>query len=138
MERSGPGITRDAVGPLHRLATGRDRRPARTTKPLVRYGAPIVFLALAGLGIAAARYLIENRGFDQYVTGLLGAGSVLPVMLAFRRPLVAVATPGVPVHVAVGLRGRLLNGSSPDDLTEVIAVRDSDPPSRGRAARQRV
>jgi hypothetical protein len=44
---------------------------------------------------------------------------------------------GEPGYFKRGLRGTLFDGStSPELSTEVIAVRDSDPPSRGRAARQ--
>ena len=59
---------------------------------------------------------------------------VLALVLAF---VAGERRHGDPGYFKRGLRGTLFDGStSPDLPTEVIAVRDSDPPSRGRAARQ--
>jgi signal transduction histidine kinase len=90
METSGPGLLREAAAPLWRLAAGKDHpRPSREIKPFLRYAIPIMFLALAGAGLAAGAYLHDDRGLDGWTAALLGAGSVLPVMLMVRRPLVA-------------------------------------------------
>ena len=92
MESSGPAIARAVAGPLRLLIWGPDR-PARPTRrrwiKLRPYAVPLGLLALVGLGFAAASYLQTTRGMTSLVAGLLGAGSVLPVALTFRWPLLA-------------------------------------------------
>ena len=65
----------------------------------------------------------------------------LPFLALTLTALIAVSwrTTRSPGLLKLSLRGKLLHGPN-DELrpTEVIAVRDSDPPSRGRAARQRL
>jgi hypothetical protein len=65
-------------------------------------------------------------------------GRPRPHLGALRPGKVEVATRGAPAYIKLRLRGNLVCGSRPPDPMEVIAVRDSDPPSRGRAARQRI
>jgi signal transduction histidine kinase len=93
METSGPAVARELVGPLLRLLWGPDRRrtPARRTRwtTFRVFAIPLGLLALIGLGFAAGAYLQENRGMAQVLTVVLAAGSVLPVALIFRAPLLA-------------------------------------------------
>jgi signal transduction histidine kinase len=81
------------VGTLRRVAIGPDRRPPparpRRWATILLYGMPLGLLALVGLGMANAAYLLENREMNQAVAGLLSAWSVLPVAVAVRRPLLA-------------------------------------------------
>ena len=51
------------------------------------YVVPIGLLALIGLGFSAAEYLSDNRVLPGAVIGLLAAGSVLPVAVAYRYPV---------------------------------------------------
>jgi signal transduction histidine kinase len=89
METSGPEIARDAVGPLRRLLIGRSRTLSPGRGWFFRYGIPLGFLALVGLGIANIQDLRENRGLLGWVAALLSLGAVLPVALAVRKPLLA-------------------------------------------------
>src|SRR5690349_17710560 len=81
------------AGPLRRVLLGPDRRPpaARPSRwPKIRlYGVPLAVLALLGLFLANGTYLLENRSMSQLVAGVLAAWSVLPVVVAVRRPLLA-------------------------------------------------
>ncbi len=93
METSGPAIAREVAGPLLRLLWGPDRRrpPARRSRwiKLRAYAIPLGLLALVGLGFSAGAYLQETRGTGQPLAVVLAAGSVLPVALMFRAPLLA-------------------------------------------------
>jgi len=93
METSGPAIAREVAGPLLRLLWGPDRRrpPARRSRwiKLRAYAIPLGLLALVGLGFSAGAYLQETRGTGQPLAVVLAAGSVLPVTLMFRAPLLA-------------------------------------------------
>ncbi|GID94727.1 sensor histidine kinase [Amorphoplanes digitatis] len=83
----------DVVGPLRRVLAGPDHRPPATaSRRWARtrsYGAPLAVLALLGLGLANAQYWLDNRPMNGLVAGLLSAWSVLPVVVAVRRPLLA-------------------------------------------------
>ena len=93
MESSGPAVAREFAGPLLRLLWGLDRRrpPARRPRWIKfrAYGIPLGLLALVGLGFSAGTYLLDTRGTEHAVAVLLGIGSVLPVALMFRAPLLA-------------------------------------------------
>lgn len=81
------------VGTLRRVAIGPDRPPpparSRRWATILLYGVPLGLLALIGLGLANAAYLLENREMNQAVAGPFSVGSVLPVAVAVRRPLLA-------------------------------------------------
>jgi signal transduction histidine kinase len=89
METSGPSIAREAVGPLRRLWLG----PSRVLTPprwrILMYVVPLGILALIGLGAANVDYLRDTRPMQGWVAFLLSAGTVLPVAIAVRRPVVA-------------------------------------------------
>jgi signal transduction histidine kinase len=77
------------MGPLRRLLIGKEvPRPAARRRALT-YAVPIAVLALIGLGLAAGAYLADNRGLPTVVIVLLGFGSVVPVAVAWRRPVLA-------------------------------------------------
>jgi signal transduction histidine kinase len=77
------------MGPLRRLLVGKEvPRPAARRRTLT-YAVPIAFLALSGLGLAAGAYLADNRRLPTVVIVLLGFGSVVPVAVAWRRPVPA-------------------------------------------------
>jgi signal transduction histidine kinase len=89
METIGPATRRNATGPFRRLVWAKEvpRPPAR--RRLWVYAVPLGLLALIGLGAIAAAYLAANRELDPLSTGLLAAGSVLPVALSYRLPVLA-------------------------------------------------
>ncbi|SNY50473.1 sensor histidine kinase [Paractinoplanes atraurantiacus] len=89
METIGPAAGRNAMGPLRRLLWSRETpRPPIRRGPWV-YALPVGLLALAGLGGAAATYLGENREAAGIAIAVIAVGSVAPVAIAFRWPVLA-------------------------------------------------
>jgi hypothetical protein len=122
------------------------RRITRATRPVAalnRAALPVYLThqsVLVGVTAAAAALHPRTPGL---LTAPDGPGWVayravwLPVLAAVLAALIATRR-GRPARIKFCLRGTLPCGSAARRPTEVIAVRDSDPPSRGRAARQRV
>jgi signal transduction histidine kinase len=77
------------MGPLRRLLIGKEVPRPPAGRRALTYGVPIAFLALIGLGLAAGGYLVDNRRLPTVVIVLLGLGSVAPVAVAWRRPVLA-------------------------------------------------
>jgi len=74
---------------VRRLLWAREtRRPAPAFR-LWPYLRPLGLLALAGLGLAAGAYLAENRRLPEIAIALLALGSVLPLLLTLRWPVLA-------------------------------------------------
>ena len=89
METIGPATRRNATGPLRRLLWRREKaRPAPGRRFRV-YLVPLGLFALAGMGGAAAAYLAENRRLPGVVIAIIAVGSVLPVAIMFRLPVLA-------------------------------------------------
>ena len=89
METSGPPARRDAMGPLRHLIWVREPpRPAPRARFLA-YAVPVALLVLIGFGLAAGEYLLGNRDLPAVAAWLLAAGSVLPVAVSNRRPVLA-------------------------------------------------
>ncbi|MFF5292243.1 sensor histidine kinase [Paractinoplanes globisporus] len=89
METIGPATRRNATGPLRRLFWRmEDARPAPRRR-FWTYLAPLGLLALIGLGFTANEYYQDNRVLPGIVMGLLAAGSVLPVAVCVRWPVLA-------------------------------------------------
>ncbi|XVU27579.1 sensor histidine kinase [Actinoplanes sp. CA-054009] len=89
METIGPAPRRNAMGPLRRLLWSREApRPPIRRRPWV-YALPVGLLALAGLGGAAATYLGENRDAPGIAIAVIAVGSVAPVAVALRWPVLA-------------------------------------------------
>jgi signal transduction histidine kinase len=89
METSGPVTRRNATGPLRSLLWVRElpRPPARGR--FAAYAVPLAILALIGLGAAAGAYLADNRRLPAVVIVIIAAGSVVPVAVAYRYPVLA-------------------------------------------------
>ena len=89
METIGPATRRNASGPLRRLLWSREvpRPPLR--RRLWVYAVPLGLLALAGAALGTGAYLIELRPLPGWLVVLIAAGSVLPVALTFRLPVLA-------------------------------------------------
>ncbi len=80
---------RNATGPLRRLLWSRETvRPAPRARIWV-YLLPLGLLALAGLGLATGAYLTDNRQLDDVWVVILSIGSVLPIVVTLRRPVLA-------------------------------------------------
>src|SRR3954470_20580456 len=89
MEPGGPRSGRAVMGPWRRLSwAGEVARPAARRR-FWRYALPLALLALIGLAFAADAYLMGNRKLPAVALGLAGAGSVLPAVVAWRRPILA-------------------------------------------------
>ncbi|WP_285548234.1 sensor histidine kinase [Actinoplanes regularis] len=56
---------------------------------MFRYLAPILFLALAGITAGAWVYLLDSRHLAPLLAAAMAAGSVLPALVAVRRPVLA-------------------------------------------------
>ncbi|MEU4423877.1 histidine kinase [Actinoplanes sp. NPDC024001] len=50
---------------------------------------PLILLALAGLAAMAGAYLASSREIDKSLIAVIAVGSVLPVVIAYRRPVLA-------------------------------------------------
>jgi signal transduction histidine kinase len=89
METSGPVTRRNATGPLRRLVWVREvpRPPAQGR--FRAYAVPLGILALIGLGLAAGAYLADNRRLPGIVIVIIAAGSVVPVAVSYRFPVLA-------------------------------------------------
>jgi hypothetical protein len=135
-------LIRDAV-----RGTGRDR-PHPIVDSLNRAALPVylthqsVFVAI--VGVTALIWpepvpgLLTPPSDPQWIFARL---AWLPFLALTLAALVRVSWPTTrsPERLGPRSRGTLLHGpKDPPRPTEVIAVRDSDPPSRGRAARQRL
>jgi signal transduction histidine kinase len=89
METIGPAAGGNALGPLRRLLLRWETpRPAPRHR-LWQYAIPLGVFALIGVGLAAGAYLSENRELPLVVTALIALGSVLPVAVAVRLPVLA-------------------------------------------------
>jgi signal transduction histidine kinase len=88
METIGPVARHSASGPLRRLLWTREElRPVRHRR-FWTYAAPFGIFALVSLGLGTGSYLAENRDLPTVVIVLIVVGSVLPVAVAARLPLV--------------------------------------------------
>jgi signal transduction histidine kinase len=89
METSGPGAVSAVMGPLRRLLWRKEvpRPPARHR--FFTYAVPIAFFPLIGLGVATGAYLSDNRRLPEIVIVLLAIGTVLPVAVSWRFPVLA-------------------------------------------------
>ncbi|GID31897.1 sensor histidine kinase [Paractinoplanes brasiliensis] len=89
METIGPVTRRNATGPLRRLFWSRE--PARPV-PYGRfwnYALPLGLLGLSGLGLVAGANLADTRPLNDLMVVLIAAGSVLPVVITLRLPVIA-------------------------------------------------
>jgi len=89
VETIGPANRRIATGPLRRLLWDREVPRPKPRRRFWVYGKPLGLVALAGSGLATGAYLQENRALPQIVIVALAVGSVLPVVVAFRLPVLA-------------------------------------------------
>jgi signal transduction histidine kinase len=84
-----PATRRTATGLLRSLLVAREVPRPAPRRRIWRYAAPIAALPLIGLGIAAGEYLMDNRVLPAIVIWIIAAGSVLPVALCLRWPVLA-------------------------------------------------
>jgi signal transduction histidine kinase len=88
METSGQAIARDAVGPLRRLFLGPTRTLRWPGHPIFRYAVPLGIMALIGLAAANVQFLQDTRDMWGLYAILLSVGSVVPLAVAVRRPVI--------------------------------------------------
>nr|WP_308129496.1 histidine kinase [Actinoplanes polyasparticus] len=89
METIGPVTRRNATGPLRRLFWSRETsRPAPRARIWI-YLVPLGLLALIGLGLGTGAYLTDNRQLDPIWVVIIAVGSVLPIIVTLRRPVLA-------------------------------------------------
>jgi signal transduction histidine kinase len=93
MENIGPATTRGVLGHLRTVFAGPDRAAAPTAErprsKIRGYATPLALLALAGLGLGSLAYFEDSRDISTALAIVLAVGSVLPVAIALRRPLLA-------------------------------------------------
>ncbi|MEV4343114.1 histidine kinase [Actinoplanes sp. NPDC049596] len=89
METIGPAAGRNAMGPLRRLVWAQEVPRPTPRGPLWLYAVPLGLLALAGLALIAGAYLQENRDLPLWLIVVIAIGSVLPVVVTVRRPVLA-------------------------------------------------
>lgn len=89
METIRPATRRNATGPLRRLLWQIEAPRPPTRRRFWLYAAPFGLLALIGLGFAAGEYLDGNRVLPRIVIIIMAAGSVVPVAVAVRWPVLA-------------------------------------------------
>ncbi|MGX6606715.1 histidine kinase [Micromonosporaceae bacterium Da 78-11] len=89
METIGSATRPDAMGPLRRLLRDKEAtRPAAGGR-FSAYAVPLGVLALVGLGLLAGAELAGNRTVDPLVAILLAVGTVLPIAVTYRLPVLA-------------------------------------------------
>ena len=88
METIGPAARRNASGPLRRLLWSREvpQPPLRGRR---LYAVPLGLLALAAMALGTGAYLAENRPSLGGFVVLIAAGSVVPIALTVRLPVLA-------------------------------------------------
>ena len=88
-----PPAAVQSVASLRRVLLGPDRRrpPVRSRRwaAVQAYAVPLGLLALLGLAFADAAYLMDSRGTGRVLAAVLAAWTVLPVVVAAFRPLLA-------------------------------------------------
>ncbi|WP_307834333.1 sensor histidine kinase [Paractinoplanes lichenicola] len=88
METIGPVTRRNATGPLRRLFWSREKARPALQGQFWTYAIPLGLLGLIGLGFAAGAAL-DGRGLDRLWVVIIAVGSVLPVVITFRLPVLA-------------------------------------------------
>ncbi len=89
METIGPAARRNAMGPLLRLFWSREAPRPTLRSRLSSYLVPLGLVALVGLGFSAGEYIDGNRVLPTVVVVIIAIGSVLPVAVAYRWPVLA-------------------------------------------------
>ncbi|HEX5203027.1 MAG TPA: histidine kinase [Actinoplanes sp.] len=89
METIRPATRRNATGPLRRLLWQREVPRPAPARRFWAYLGLLALLGLVGLGFAAAEYLENNRELPGIVIAIIAAGSVLPVAVCARWPVMA-------------------------------------------------
>ncbi|GIF12074.1 two-component sensor histidine kinase [Actinoplanes teichomyceticus] len=89
METIGPGAVNTVMGPLTYLTFKRETPRPRLRRRLPVYAVPLLFFGLVAIGMATGAYLMDERGVVPALAVLIAAGSVLPVLVAARRPVLA-------------------------------------------------
>ncbi|WP_229073567.1 sensor histidine kinase [Actinoplanes sp. DH11] len=89
METNGPVPHGGVTGPLTYLTFKQEipRPPAR--RRWNGYALPLSLFTLVGLGIIAGEYLAGTRNLPNAAAAVLAVGSVLPVAVSYRRPVLA-------------------------------------------------
>ncbi|BCY06795.1 sensor histidine kinase [Actinoplanes sp. L3-i22] len=89
METIRPEARHTVMGPLSSLAFKRETPRPRIRRRVWRYFAPLLLLVTVSIGMGAWAYLLEDRGLNPYLAAAIAAGSVLPPLVAHRRPVLA-------------------------------------------------
>ena len=89
METIGPTARRADTGPVRSLLFRREVRRPAFRRRFWLYLAPLGLLVLIGMAAGAAAYLLDSRDLPAILVAILAVGSVLPVAIALRWPVVA-------------------------------------------------
>ncbi|WP_433829625.1 sensor histidine kinase [Actinoplanes sp. CA-015351] len=89
METNGPSSGGGVTGPLTYLTFKQEIRRPPARRRRFRNALPLLLLGLGGLGLVAGNFLTQVRGLDGPAAALVAIGSVLPVLVAYRRPVLA-------------------------------------------------
>ncbi|GIE97061.1 sensor histidine kinase [Paractinoplanes rishiriensis] len=89
METIGPATRREALGQLRRLLWDWERPRPRWRHRFRIYARPLALIALIGMGLGAGTNLADTRELPDIVVVLIAAGSVLPILVSARLPVLA-------------------------------------------------